>query len=284
MPPPMCNICSYQQLSPFESIPLYHKHFSSREMRIMQGVEWSTSNRAYMCPTCMQHHPSRLDYGLNICLSASQLHEFHQPREPNVVCPPDSLHVDWVTIPGASIPTLEYAWTMDYKKSARPMRILLSAGLNDLLKGGTKDSLTNSILHLKNTIDDNNKYHPHTKNELVVATVLNPPKLAWFPDNGPPPPGHNNRLEEIMDINNWIVEFNKGYDNFTPRFHRFGVKRGRRFENGYSIPFVIHQHSQWRQSEHIGDRVHLSDYWRIKMGTSAIHHFQGELERKGVLG
>ena len=58
------------------------------------------------------------------------------------------------------------------------MRILLVAGLNDLLKGGNKDTLTNSTLNLKNTIDDQNVYHPSTSNELVVSTLLNPPILT----------------------------------------------------------------------------------------------------------
>ena len=283
MSPPMCNICSYRQPRPKRSIPVYHRHYSSAEMRIMQGVEWSTTNRCYMCPTCEKSHPSRPDIGLNVCLSDSQLHEFHLPKEPNITCPPDSLHVDWVTIPGATIPTLETAYQVDYAKYKRPMRVLLVAGINDLLRGGTKLTLTNSILQLKNCIDDQNSYHPEIKNELVVATLLNPPKLTWFPDTGPPPPGHRNRLQEIREINDWIVEFNRGYGNNTPRFHRFGVKVGRRFVNGKQVPLHVHQLNRWRQTEEVGDMIHLSDFWRIKLGTFVVNHFQGELKNKGVL-
>ena len=32
-------------------------------------------------------------------------------------------------------------------------------------------TLTNSILKLKNSIDEQNSYHPRVKNELVVATT-----------------------------------------------------------------------------------------------------------------
>ena len=284
MPAPMCNICSYRQPRPLPSIALFHNHYSAVETRVMQGVEWSTTNRSYMCPTCMMHHASRLDYGLNICLSASQLHEFHRPRDPSVICPPDNLHVDWVTIPGATIPTLQYAWSVDYAKYKTPMRILLTAGINDLLKGGTYTSITNSILHLRQAIDKQNEYHPSSHNELVVATFLNPPKLTWFPDTGPPPPGHVNRLEEIRQLNDWIVEFNTGYGKYTPRFHRFGVKTGRKFVNGVPVPMHVHQLRKWRQSEPIGDMVHLNDYWRTRLGAAVVHHFEGELEKKGVLG
>ena len=101
----------------------------------MQGAEWSVSNRSIFCPTCVKHHPVRPDCGLNICLSTDQLHEFHHPSDPGVQCPPDDVHIDWLTIPGATIADLEFAWKIDYEKSKRPMRILLCAGINDLLKG-----------------------------------------------------------------------------------------------------------------------------------------------------
>ena len=286
--PPECNICSYRQhklinqSEPLPSMPVYHRHYSTREIRILQCVEYSSRNRLYMCPTCELQHHVRPETGLNICLGDSQLHEFHLPREPGVICRPDRTHVDWVTIPGATIPTLEYAYQVDYGRYKIPMRVLLVAGVNDLLKGGTI-TITNSILNLKNIIDEQNQFHPAAKNELVVATILNPPKLTWFSDTGPPPPGHTNRLEEIGQLNQWIVEFNLGYGNPTPRFHRFGVKCGRKFVNGASVPLHVHQLKKWRQSEAVGDMVHLNDYWRTRLGAAVVHHFESELEKKGVL-
>ena len=98
------------------------------------------------------------------------------------------------------------------------MRVLLVAGVNDLLRGGNFTTITNSILRLKNVVDEQNKFHPSSQNELVVATILNPPKLTWFTDTGPPPPGHTNRLEEIDQINQWIVELNLGYGNLASTY------------------------------------------------------------------
>jgi hypothetical protein len=93
---PYCNICSYRQPTrPLYDV--YHRHFSSREVRIMQGVEYSTTNTTYLCPTCMSVHNIWPDYGLNVCLGTSQLHNIHHPRDPTVICPPDPIHVDWVT-------------------------------------------------------------------------------------------------------------------------------------------------------------------------------------------
>ena len=83
----------------------------------MQGVEYSTRNLNYFCPTCMTTHPTYPDYGLNVCLSDSQLHNFHLPRDPQVYCPPDLLHVDWLTILYISISkTSVNSWKM-YKLS-----------------------------------------------------------------------------------------------------------------------------------------------------------------------
>ena len=284
MCPPRCNICSFRQEGPLPTIPVYHLHFSSVEIRVTQGVEWTTTNRPYLCPTCQCHHPVKTDYGLNVCLSDSQLHGFHNPRDPTVICPPDSIHVDWVTVPGATIPDLQHAWQVDYWKYRTPMRVLLVAGTNDLLKGGDMTSVTNSILHLKNLIDEQNVYHPDTPNEFVMATVLNCPKLTWYPDNGPPPPGHHNRLEEISALNQWIIEFNQGYGNSTPRYHRYGVRSGRKFLHGEYVPMHVHQFKKWRQSEDIADMVHLNDYWRVRLGGAVISYFKSELEKKGKLG
>ena len=116
----MCNIWSYRQESPKPARSVRHRHYSSREVRIMQGVEYRTRNDEYMCPTCMTHHKARTPQGLNVCLSASQLHDIHRPMDPDVVCPPDSTHVDWITIPGATISTLEEAWFFDFKHQRSP--------------------------------------------------------------------------------------------------------------------------------------------------------------------
>ena len=61
MSAPMCDISSYRLPRPMPCIPLFHNHFSALDIRIMQGVEWSTNNRSYMYPTCMMHHVSRLE-------------------------------------------------------------------------------------------------------------------------------------------------------------------------------------------------------------------------------
>ena len=50
------------------------------------------------------------------------------------------------------------------------------------------------------------------------------------------------------------------------------------------VRFQRHQFSQWRESEPVEDQLHLNDLWRVKMARAVIRHFQGELDRFGVLG
>ena len=96
----------------------------AREIRILQGVEYEEQNLPYMCPTCATSHPARPVDGLNVLVSAGNLHDIHHPRDDRVRCPPDPIHIEWLTVCGATIADLQYAWELDYSKSNRPMRIL----------------------------------------------------------------------------------------------------------------------------------------------------------------
>ena len=126
-------------------IPIYHRHSSTRQARVLQGVEYARENRSYLCPTCEIHHLAVLPTGLNICVSDSTLHNFHLPREAGLVCPPDTSHVDWLTIPGATVQELLFAWQVEYAKDPKPMRVILVAGLNNLVKGEDFESITHQI-------------------------------------------------------------------------------------------------------------------------------------------
>ena len=77
------------------------------------------------------------------------------------------------------------------------MRVLLVAGLNDPLKGGNFESVKNELRRFEQEVTNQNRYHTDHPNEFTVATLLNPPKIVWFTDNGSPPPGHRHRGEEL---------------------------------------------------------------------------------------
>ena len=278
--PSYCNICSRHDRH------LVHGHNSPREIRIMQGVEYETSNLSYMCPTCRTSHSVRPETGMNIVVSTSQLHNIHTPRSESLRCESDPVHIDWLTVTSATIRDLELAWLEDYHSQPRAMRILLSAGIDDFVRGRSRNQVVESFMHFKNAVDKQNSHHPEAANELVIATLLNPPKLCWFSDNGPLPPNHPNLLGDIKELNAWICNFNKENGKvITPRFHRFGVKDGWELgPNGSKSRVKRHIMSQWLQSERRAEKLHLSHTVCIKLGRAVVRHFQGEIERFGILG
>ena len=166
-------------------------------------------------------HLARMPYGLDICVGDSMLHELHNPRDPGVECPPDTSHVDWLTIPGAKIEDLLYAWRLDYHREENPMRVMLVAGVNNLIKGDSFDEITSAIERFWWNVVSQDKYHPDLPNTFAVAPILPVPKLVWYPDNGEYSPQYRNRRDEVERLNEWIREFNS--NNGISQVPRFGV-------------------------------------------------------------
>ena len=279
-PPPSCLICSYKQTRPDTPRKVKHQHDSSRQVRVMMGVEGHSTNPFYMCPSCQAAHLVRPSCGLNVCVSTSQLHNFRFPREQGLVVPADTTHVDWITIPGATIKDLAYAWRLDYQKETRPQRVLLVAGLNDLLKGANFEQFKVQVLEFEERVRQQNSFHL-TRNEFSVAPLINPPKLCWFSDNGREPPEYNNREEELYAINAWIKEFNTRNNVVgVPSFQTWGTRSWRDWSGRVR---VTHRWNEWRSSEEDADKLHLCDRMRAKMGRSVVKFFEGQLERNGPL-
>ena len=282
---PECNICSFKQPRPETPRPIYHFHSSSRQVRVLQHVELDRTNPPYFCPTCQTRHAAKIRKELNVCVSTSQLDGFHFPRDRSITCPPDSTHVDWLTIPGARIEELTYAWRLDYHREVLPMRVVLVAGLNDLVRGGTVQSVTSQIERFKDNVDAQNYYHPGSKNTFAVAPLLLAPKLVWFPDNGREPPRYVNRMNEVVAINDWIAEFNRKNDmGALPRFHTWGHRTSiKKLRDGSRWEFQTHRWNEWRVTEPDHDKLHLTDKMRVKMGQNIIKYFEGEYVRNGPL-
>ena len=69
------------------------------------------------------------------------------------------------------------------------------------------------------------------------------------------------------------------------QMYRLGVKNGTQKKQDGSITRVQkHLFKQWRQSEPNNDKVHLSDEWRVRMGIQVTRHFEGEMDRFGIIG
>ena len=276
---PKCSICSYKQDRDKKPVPIYHRHYSAKQARVLQGVEYADTNTSYLCPTCQDSY-----YGLDICLTDSTLHEFYNPREPGVVCPPGPAHIDLVSIPGATVEELMFAWKVEYFKEPRPMRILLVAGLNDLVKGADFETFTTSVMRFDVNVSLQNRCHPGKTNSFAVAPLLPAPKLVWFPDNGPHSPNYRNRRDEVSQINVWIKSFNqrKGIHQ-VPGFNVLGTRTSKRWVDGAMTEFKTHRWNDWRASEDREDKLHLSDKLRVRMGQYVHKFFLAERRDKGPL-
>ena len=99
-------------------------------------------------------------------------------------------------------------------------------------------------------------YHAVNKiNEFYVAPMFTPPKFAWFRDNGPKPRFYNNKLEEMLQFNAWIEEFNTN-NNFMgvlPNYQTWDYEMERSFcrclrRTGFPRTFLQLRVSQTRWS------------------------------------
>ena len=193
------------------------------------------------------------------------------------------MHIDWVTIPGAVLADLIQAWSIDYKREKTPMRILVVAGLNDLLRGGDRVSVMAALRQFREVVAANNHYHPGTPNKFAVAPLLIPPRLGWYEDNPPPgpPTSYVNRLNDIQMLNQEIEEFNthNGMGN-VPHLNLLGARRYKVwYEDGTHRQVVHHRMGQWRETEERFDKLHLNDTMRIRMARMVQDYFVGEVQR-----
>ena len=84
---------------------------------------------------------------------------------------PEPLHIDWLTVVGATIGELELTWLRDYASQTKPVIIHLSDGIDDLDRGKKRDEIVESFMHFKLTVDRQNECHPGHHHELVITSM-----------------------------------------------------------------------------------------------------------------
>ena len=273
-----CDICSYKQLGGQEKKALYHKHYSSKSVREIQGVESEPGD--YFCPTCKKVHSSTQPR-LKICLSSSTLHEFWAPRKEDITYGGDSEHIDYITIPGASIIDLIEAWKIEYYEEKRGMDVFIVAGLNNVKDGDDPQTIMRDYDHLVQMVHHQAyKYHQNVHNSCAIATLIYPPQLCWFPDQGSCPPDFSCHLEDIRWINFQIERLNDERGIKVPNFTTFGLRVGNRttkdtYGNITVRHTTTHRYEHWREDE-FRWMLHLDDQRRIKMGKQVGRYFLHE--------
>ena len=207
-------------------------------------------------------------------------------------------HIAYVTIPGATIPVLEFAWRIDYRHEIRPMDVLLVSGLNDV-KSETEDEIMHRFENFAATVmGQSDKYHPENPSTVSIATLIYPPLFTWFPGREPAAgSSKENKLEKMKSINGKIMELNQklferevktykrlndgvaGTQNKAPRFHKYGLRKvTRKYPNGKKVPVTTHRFEHWRQSEPRDRMLHLNNEQRAKMGRAVSAFFKCQFE------
>ena len=279
-PASRCQICSYTQPYPAEQKPVYHSHFSSLRLRERLGVEKSRAD--YSCPSCKCTHGSSPEERIKVVLSDFSLHRFFDP--PNHTCSQyvgDLLHVDYITIPEGCIEDLVHAFRLDYEMSEqhRPLDVLVVAGYNDIKKNHSRSFIMDGFKHLSELVLNNGKNkNPGIVNTYAVASLMYPPALAWFPDNGVMPYDFQDNLEKISWLNSQIQLLNvtNSASDF-PRFHTYGV----RTDNSSRMDVYGYEHQSHTKSHRWGHweegiktrKMNLKPARKFKMGTAINNYF-----------
>ena len=276
-----CEICSYKQLGGQEKKALYHKHFSSKSVREYQGVESVPGD--YFCPTCKRVHSSTKSR-LKICLSSSTLHEFWAPREETLIYEGDSDHIDYITIPGATVLDLIEAWKIEYYDEQRGMDVFIVGGLNNIINGDKPETIMRDFDYLAQLVQHQaHKYHQPIHNSCAIATLIYPPQLCWYPDQGECPPDFLNHLDDMKWLNYQIERLNDEAGIKVPNFATLGARvANRTTKDKYGNVMVhhttTHRYPHWREKNYRW-MLHLDDQRKMKMGRQVGRYFKHETSR-----
>ena len=279
--PRWCNICSFTQTSPTPKSRVYHRHFSSLRQRELAGVEAPSSY--YLCPSCKSCHLPYPEPRIKVIVSDSTLHQFFAPPDylASKQYEGDVMHVDYITIPGASIDTLSRAFRLDYidKNHPKPLDVVLVAGYNDIIKGQTKQNIMNSFLKFTDLVKSAGSSLYQESNTVVVSDLMYAPQLSWFPDDGKIHSNHRgNQVEKLNWLNQALLDLNKhnGITEFH-RLHEYGMHcYTRKYidQNGQEHHRKIksHRFELWRESD-CTKMLHLTNDQRFKLGAALNKYF-----------
>ena len=235
-----CQICS----SPTEPrSAVNHRRYSSLYFRQMTGAEESTS--PHFCPSCIRAHEPYPEKRIKLVVSDSTMHHFFAPAGQTAAnrYNGDQIHIDYITIERADIRTLLHAFRHDYidKPAKKALDVVLIAGYFDMLAGYSRDYIIEKIQEFSDTVKlAGEDSEPNT---FVAATLMYPPCLAWFGNNGPyPASGYVNQISKIDWLNAEIHRLN--VENIAPNYpglHTYGVRKStRRRVNMYGkVTFTI---------------------------------------------
>ena len=143
------------------------------------------------------------------------------------------------------------------------MDIFVVAGYNDLVKGYNREFIWWHIEQFCKYVKELQNC-PGSTNTIVIGTLLYPPQLAWFPDNGAEPENYSNQSGKINWLNKAIDELNVA--NGKPDvlgIHKYGMRvvtrrRWDKFGQEHQRHIRKHRWEHWREAER-RNMLHLTN-------------------------
>ena len=258
---------------------IQHKHFSSRWMRELSGVE--SSNARHFCLSCKSNHKPYQYTRLKVIVSDETLHLYFAPpsHSEGKLYAGDIMHVDYITIPDSSIETLKDAFKADYvtKPPKQPLDVVLIAGYKELKMGYSVREIENKFRNFAETVlavkvDG-------VDSTVAISDFMFLPSLAWFPDNGALPKNHQgNMLNKVEFMNEIILSIN--LDNHITEFHRlrkYGIrlythKEKDRYGHEHRRRIREHRFDHWKEHDR-AQKSTLKDSLKFKLGSSINKYF-----------
>ena len=179
------------------------------------------------------------------------------------------------------IEDLVHAFRLDYElpEQRKPLDVLVVAGYNDLLRNNSRSFIMEGLRHLSELVLNLGKRDQlgHV-NTYAVASLMYPPLLTWFPDNGVEPHNFDNKLEKINWLNSQIHQLNvTNSAPDYPRFHTYGVRTATRSKTdmyGYEHQSHIKSHrwEHWEEGRRTS-KLNLRPERKFKMATAINNYF-----------
>ena len=246
-----------------------HKHFSSIKYRLQALID---ENGNYPCTQCRDTpHSFKTGRRYSVLLSSSTLHQWQGARTINRY-KGDEIHVEQLTIPGATIEDVRHALEAEFKGTYRCIDVLAVVGLNDVMRGRSREQIIADYTRLQNTVHELAPQEGGT-NSIAIATMIIPPKIV---QRG------GGQLEKMVGINAAIMHMNQEQSQtrpvkLAPKFHTWGRTGERSYVNQARPRMLLAgtdqiRNGQWREDEDTR-KLHLSDAARLRMGRACVGYF-----------
>ena len=226
-------------------------------------------------------HPVKMGHRIPVVITSSILANWQgRNRGSPGAYEGDPVHLDYITIPGATIEQLQHAFEVQYRGINQPLDVIFIAGYNNILRNESLETILNRYSVFKKHVI-NMSCAGGRMNSFAIVTLPYPPRLArlrddpYFPDFQPDYDVTTQLLDELTPR---IINMNKEEidmkTRLAPTFHTWCLSKGNSNNQGFSVGSLTrHRPAQWRE-DHFLDQLHPSDPVRLRKGTAVGRYFR----------